>query len=568
MSTQHLPLPQQLAQLLLQDFDRYNAAFRELTRATAAAFERRDWQQQSVIASSRIDLYEKFVAQTINELGQSGSFELTDVRLWSEARQHYAISIQDRVDRGFCETFFNSVNRQLFRTVGVNRSTEFASHENSPIDHFSTEPELATVNLAQGAHATADELLSQCDIQVAWRDKDACVEYLCNELDRAIPAGAETLEILAQIFYRTTRAFQIGRLRDGADSIPLIVAYMHHPDGLAVDAVLIGEDAASILFSFSRSYFHVDLATVSDTVRFLAGLMPAKPLEELYAVLGRAKQAKTERVRSMFRHLESSDDQFLIAPGVKGMVMAAFVLPELELVFKVIRDEFAKPKTVTRADVLARYELVFHHDRAGRLIDAQEYRQLQIPRARIDQAVMTDLLETCANSVSLDGQHLVLHHVYTERMITPLNLYLSQCDDAQARAVVDDYGQALRDLARSNIFPGDLLLKNFGVTRHGRVIFYDYDELCLLQECRFRALPKARDDFDEFSEQPWFHVAPEDVFPEQFVNFMGLNAEQLEWFRERHSDVLTPEYWRSLQARTAAGERVDFAPYPNSRSGL
>jgi hypothetical protein len=71
-------------------------------------------------------------------------------------------------------------------------------------------------------------------------------------------------------------------------------------------------------------------------------------------------------------------------------------------------------------------------------------------------------------------------------------LFLREADPAAAESAIIDYGNALRDLAASNVFPGDLLLKNFGVTSHGRVIFYDYDELCLVSDCVFRDLPAGR----------------------------------------------------------------------------
>src|SRR6185503_2509662 len=112
--------------------------------------------------------------------------------------------------------------------------------------------------------------------------------------------------------------------------------------------------------------------------------------------------------------------------------------------------------------------------------------------------------------------------LYTERRMTPLNLYLREVDSRHAQDAIVDYGEAIKDLARTNIFPGDMLLKNFGVTRHRRVIFYDYDELCLLTTCHFRDLPAARDDLEETGAEPWYYVGPHDIFPEEFLTFLGL----------------------------------------------
>jgi isocitrate dehydrogenase kinase/phosphatase len=356
----------------------------------------------------------------------------------------------------------------------------------------------------------------------------------------------------------------------------LVIALRNSDDGIFADAVILSVNDVSMLFGFTRSYFHVDVSMlfgftrsyfhvdlehVGATVGFLQRLMPRKRMDEIYTVLGRAKQGKTERYRLFFEHLRISHDLFVRAQGVKGMVMEVFTLPSYDVVFKVIRDRFDYPKTGSRADVMEKYKLVFMRDRAGRLVDAQEFRQLRFPRERFDPELLTDLLEECGSICRVEDGDVVVEHAYIERRMVPLNLYLETATDEQAAAAAIEYGQAIKDLALSNIFAGDLLLKNFGVSRHGRVIFYDYDELCLVTDCNFRRMPEPRDDIDEMRAGAWFYVGPHDIFPEQFIEFLGFKAHAKQAFLEHHGDLLTPEYWTNLKHRHEAGEIFEVLPY-------
>jgi isocitrate dehydrogenase kinase/phosphatase len=292
----------------------------------------------------------------------------------------------------------------------------------------------------------------------------------------------------------------------------------------------------------------VDLPVVSAAITLLRSFMPRKPVDELYTVLGRAKQGKTERYFALQRHLDKSIDSFVHAPGERGLVMSVFTLPSHDLVFKVIRDKFGAPKTTTRAEVIERYQFVFRHDRAGRLVDAQEFKRLRLPRARFMPALAEELLSEASESCRVEGEDLIIEHCYIERRLRPLSLFLREAEPAAAEAAIIDYGYALRDLAASNVFPGDLLLKNFGVTSHGRVIFYDYDELCPVSDCVFRDLPRARNEEEESSAEPWFHCGPRDVFPEQWLPFLCIPAALSEVFIREHGCLLTSAWWRAQAA--------------------
>jgi isocitrate dehydrogenase kinase/phosphatase len=297
-------------------------------------------------------------------------------------------------------------------------------------------------------------------------------------------------------------------------------------------------------------------------VRFLKSIIPLKRIAELYISIGYNKHGKTELYRDLMHHMAYSVDSFEIARGEKGMVMVVFTLPSYDIVFKVIKDRVSPPKDVTRFEVMERYDLVFKHDRVGRLVDAQEFEYLRFERKRFNQELLDELLEYAPNAVSLEDGWVVLKHLYTERRLTPLNLFIKEAPQTAAIEAVLDYGHAIKDLAAANIFPGDVLLKNFGVTRHGRIVFYDYDELCLVTDCTFRSIPQARSFDDEFSSEPWFYVGPMDIFPEEFHTFLGLPEPLHSIFIEHHGDLFGVDFWRKMQARHNAGQIVETFPYP------
>ncbi|TAM01208.1 MAG: bifunctional isocitrate dehydrogenase kinase/phosphatase, partial [Rhodanobacter sp.] len=376
-------------------------------------------------------------------------------------------------------------------------------------------------------------------------------------------SAIESIDVLQAVFYRERRAYLVGRLCAGQRRHPLVIALVQTDEGVRVDALLTERVQVSILFSYARSYFHADIDNVGALVAFVRELLPHKPLEELYTVLGRAKQGKTERYRRVFGHLAAYPQERLVhADGQRGMVMVVFTLRELPVVFKLIRDGFAAPKDTTRHEVEAKYRLVFRHDRTGRLIDSQEFHLLRFPLRQVDPALREELLSACAGTVSVDGDELVIDHCYVEHRLRPMDLYVREVGEDEACRAMRDYGQAIKDLASSNIFPGDLLLKNFGISRTGRALFYDYDELCLLSDCRFRTLPPPRDEDETRPLGDWLYAAPEDVFPELFVNFLGVPRRLRDAVCSAHPEIFDATWWRDLQTRLGRGEHVDVLPYP------
>lgn len=562
MSTQPANhVAQDAATAIANAFELYQRSFRQLTRCAKGRFEARDWHGHEADSVERLDLYKRVVDRIVASTLALLADHAREKEVWSAMRGAYSDRIAGRADIELAETFFNSVTRRIFATVGVDPGIEFVD-SGSTVAPDSAEP-IHTTYLRTGDTAElVRAMLLDARFNVPFRDLDRDVRLVADAMDRKLDGALEAVDLIKSIFYRNKGAYLVGRARGGGRVAPLVLALLNGEEGIYADAALLANDEASIVFSYTHSYFHVETECPYLLIEFLGSLMPWKRRAELYTAIGYNKHGKTELYRDLYCHLQATDDRFQLAPGEEGMVMAVFTMPSFDVVFKVIKDAFPLPKRTTRADVQGRYQLVFRSDRGGRLIDAQEFEHLAIDRSRFEPETLAVLLAACSNTVSLIGDTVDIKHLYTERRLTPLNLYLNEAPPDLAAAAMMDYGQAIKDLASTNIFPGDLFLKNFGVTRHGRVVFYDYDELCLLSECNFRRIPPSRDPYDDFgSTQPWFSVAENDVFPEEFRSFLPLEPRLLEAFTAAHSELFDAAWWRRMQARLEAGEVLDLYPY-------
>jgi isocitrate dehydrogenase kinase/phosphatase len=553
------------AEVILAGYDEYVREFREATRRARGRFLERRWRDQQQDAVLRLLLHPRVVRGVVASL--EGRLTPGD----EGPKRRFAALIQGRADAELAETFFNSVVRRVMDTVGVAPRTQFTPDGGAPEPSDGGDPVHVTFPIDGVDAAAFDALLGATELADSLADRagDAALCARAAAAQLGAEAGeARALEALPFPFYRNKAAYLVARLRlASGETRPLVVPLVHvdAEAGVRADAVLTTPDEVHVVFSFARSYFHVDAERPGAAIAFLRTLMPAKPLHELYISIGQNKHGKTVLYRSLTEHLRSGEARFAPPEGVPGMVMSVFVLPSFNLVFKVIKDRFGAPKEMSAAGVRQKYRQVFLLDRVGRLVDAQEFEDLALPLACFPPEVLEVLLRDAAGSVRVKGENVVVDHAYTERRLRPLDVHLREVGGDEAAASVTEYGNAIKDLACANIFPGDLLLKNFGVSRHGRVIFYDYDELSLLTDVRFRSIPKARYEEDEMSADAWYSVQEGDVFPEEFVPFLVPAGPLREAFMDVHGDLFTVRFWREMQKQQEAGELPDFYPYPQSR---
>ena len=559
--------PWQVAVLLLRDFSAYRQDFQTITGGARARFEASDWLGAQTAARARIQLYSQFRAGCLQRISPLVSaFSLED---WATTRRYFDVLTQGLPDRELAQTGYNTIFRKLVGRQHLSHEQAFvrqAMIEQAPLEPFET----FQFDPAQDLSSLVEMILLSFPFDIPFarlEDDIKTITALMTENIQALKSVKSISAVmLRSVFYRNKGAYLIGRLCLDNRPLPLAFALNNEAGlGVSVDSVLWNEKDLSRIFSFTRAYFMVNVNRPSAVVQFLNGLMPAKKPSELYSSLGYYKHGKTTFYAELSQHLGQSKDLFVKAEGIEGLVMLVFTLASHQIVFKVIRDRFPPSKKVTPAAVKQAYHLVKTHDRVGRMADTHEFLELRLPASRFDEDVLQTLLTEASHSVSLIGDDLVLHHVYVERLMTPLNLYLKTCSDFERDLVIDDYGLAIKQLAAANIFPGDMLPKNFGVTRHGRVIFYDYDEICYLTDVQFRALPINNHENASMGQEPWFEVGEFDVFPEEFEHFLLAKGPLLSSFAEKHGELFTAAYWQSVQNQLRAQTVLDVFPYRLNR---
>jgi isocitrate dehydrogenase kinase/phosphatase len=556
----------------------YESRFGAITQRARERFLACDWPASYADASERLHLYNSALDALTREVKDLMGDRLNERAVWAAIKAVYSSLIAHSTSWEIAESFFNSLTRRVFTTAGVDQAIEFVDTD------FDAPPAGSSSGVSRAySGAALPELLGAVLSDPAaggfapesWEDLRTSVELASARIEVELPGKAAAvqlsvrLEMIPRVFYRGRGAYFVGRaIREGEDggSTPLALCLRHASGrGITLDAVLLGEVDLAILFSYTRAYFRVEVGCPHELVRYLRQLMPRKGLVDLYNAIGFHRHGKTELYRDFVAHLRKSNDRFVAAEGTRGMVMLVFTLPSYDLVFKLIRDHFDLPKEGDRSAVMRKYRLVFEHDRAGRLIEAHEFEHLRLARNRFDPELLEDLKNHAGATVRFEADDVVLDHVYVERRVRPLNLFLDAAENEAAAAAACDYGQAIKDLAASNIFPGDLLTKNFGVTRHGRVVFYDYDELCFLTDCNFRDLPEPTTHEEEMAAEPWFSVRQNDIFPEEFPQFLRFPDLARASLLERHADLFLPPFWRRMQEELRAGEKPEVFPYRKER---
>ncbi len=564
-----------IAGLVLAGFDRHYRLFRGAAQRAKQLFEQADWRAMAARARERIQAYDQRVAEAVSAVRSEFPQAETDESLWPAIKLAYIGLLPEHRQPECAETFYNSVacqvlHRRYYRNEFIFWRPAVAT------EHL--EGDAPTYRcyypLQKGLRATLAEIATGFELANPFEDLGRDLRNAVRALRKHFPRPARArpslqIQVLSALFFRNKAAYIVGKVINGHREYPFAVPIVQNAKReLFLDALLFDADELQILFSFARAYFLVDMEVPAAYVSFLRTLMPRKPRAELYMAVGLHKQGKTLFYRDLHYHLKHSSDNFVIAPGIKGMVMLVFTLPSFPYVFKVIRDHFAPPKDMDRQTVKDKYLLVKMHDRVGRMADTLEYSLVALPRARFDPALIEELKNEAGSSVEFEGDQIVIGHMYIERRMQPLNLYLAEAADEgdlpRTRHALLEYGNAIRELADAGIFPGDMLLKNFGVTRHERVVFYDYDEIAPLTECNFRRIPPPRSWEDEMSAEPYYSVGPSDVFPEQFAQFLVADPKARAIFLDYHAELTDPAYWQDRQAQLRAGVQADVFPYPES----
>ena len=563
-----------IARSILDGFDKHYRLFRAISQQAKHFFEQADWRAAQIAARERIAFYDKRVKECVQALEDEYQPEdLTD-EVWREVKLHYMGLLIDHLRPELAETFFNTVCTKLlhrnyyhndFIFVRPATSTEYIERDDTPATYRVYYPE------KDGLHFSLKRIVTNFQLAKPFVDLERDVTLVEERMRQNFGEWKiepnHQIQVLANLFYRNKTAYIIGKSINGNREYPFVIPIMHNKRGqLVLDTVLFDTMQITVLFSFTRAYFLIDMEVPSAYVQFLRSILPRKPRSEIYTMLGLQKHGKNLFYRDFLHHLKYSSDMIETAPGIRGLVMLVFALPSFPYVFKLIKDSFPPPKETTKALVKEKYLLVKNHDRVGRMADTLEYSDVAFPRSRFSESLLAEIRYYAPSLLEVSDDEVVIKHLYIERRMTPLNIWLMEAeqrgDDAAIEHGILEYGNAIKDLVGANIFPGDMLYKNFGVTRHHRVVFYDYDEIETITECQFRAIPEARNEEDEMAAEPWYPIGKHDVFPEQFGTFLLGNAKVKHYFLKHHADLLTPAYWESRKQRILAGKVDDVFPYP------
>ena len=573
MNNTHASVLNKVAYLILHGFDKSYRWHSRITRDAQRRFEQAQWQETQKAVKERIAIYERTLSDAVGEIYQQVFPHQENNQFWLALKSRFQKLLSDHPQYELAETFYNSVIGRIFKHQKINDSMMFILPNRCYLAGLQRHLVVHSFDTSGTVSQMLVDIFSQYKFEINFqdmqRDLDHLEDALRSRLNTGQLASVHTVEMLKSVFYRSKSAYLIGRICMPDETLPFVIPLSIDESGsdqdshkIVVEALLTDRQDLSVIFSFARSYFMADTQHPAEVVAFLHELLPHKKKFELYIALGLYKHGKTVFYRNFLQHLDNSEDQFTIAPGIRGLVMAVFHLPSYGVVFKIIKDEFPESKKITRQHVKDCYRLVKMTDRVGRMADTHEYVSFRLPRHRVEQALIDELLETCANSIELTESEVIIKHLYIERKMTPLNIYLEQQTDPKLiTSALNDLGLCIKQIAAAHIFAGDMLHKNFGITRGGRVIFYDYDEICYLKDREFRSLPKSDDPYaiDTLS------VGPTDVFPEQFEHFIVGKKRLKQELKALHGEIMTAEYWRDMQAQSLKGDVPEFIPYDQSK---
>ncbi|MBP5986674.1 MAG: bifunctional isocitrate dehydrogenase kinase/phosphatase [Azonexus sp.] len=564
----------QIALAMIQGFNKHYTLFRQTCREAKTRFEHGDWLGVHKAVKERIRFYDDRVDECVERLRNEFDAASIDYATWQQVKLLYIGLLLNHKQPELAETFFNSVTTKILHRNYFHNDFIFVrptiSTENLEGDDSQTYRSYYAKE--DGLRGAVRKIVADFDWHRPFADLERDVEHVYVAVHRFLNGMPRRevnfqIQVLGSAFYRNKAAYIIGKAINGSTEYPFAIPVLHDEDGkLFLDTILLDAWRIGLLFSLSRAYFMVEMEVPSGYVQFLRSILPAKPRSELYIMLGLGKQGKTMFFRDFIYHVHHSEDKFIMAPGIRGLVMLVFTLPSYPYVFKIIKDVFGASKNMDHATVKRKFMMVKQVDRVGRMADTLEFSNVMFPLNRFDDEVMEELRTLAPSCFEIDGDQLIIKHLYIERRMEPLNIHLDRMERANnmegLEHAIKEYGSAIREMAQANIFPGDMLWKNFGVTRYGRVVFYDYDEIEYMTDCNFRAIPPAPDFETEMSGEVWYAVAKNDVFPEEFSTFLLASPVLRKVFHKHHADLLSPKFWQNAQQKIREGHVEDFFPYP------
>ena len=576
-----------IAKKILLGFEHHYQNIKSASIEAKRCFEEKEWEKIENDSKLRLNFYDEQVdvfcknlsselkKQTLYgakaEFNETQKMDKFNSDFWKNTKHVYIELITAHKQPELAETFYNSVFCRIFSRSFYNNQYIFTKPCVSLNYIDMDEPVIDSYFVDDGQlKETLTSVLNNYKFKCKFGNLDQDIKRLQEQLIKQMPrlqSEVFELQFISTPFIRGKCAYIVGKIVTQLHpDVPVLIALLNDENkGLYVDSLLTDIGSISIIFSFSRSYFFITTDYPSAIVEYLKELLPGKTRAVLYSAIGLHKQGKTLLYRHFLKYSKITSEKLIIAPGIKGMVMSVFTFPMYPYVFKVINDQFAPPKMGTKEMVKDRYYFVKNHVRIGRLADTWEFSNVAFPLKDIDDALLKELEKKASSNIEIENDLLIIKHMYIENKMTPLNMYLETANIKQQNHIINDYGKAIDELINSNIFPGDMLTKNFGVTRQNRVVFYDYDEITLMSTPIFKKIPKATTYEQEMASEPWYYVGQNDVFPEEFKYFMLPNPYMKEVFNKKYKKLLDADYWVSIQEKIKQNGVMDYYPYGSEK---
>ena len=465
-------------------------------------------------------------------------------------------------------------------TQGINRQVEFFSRGTRRKIQYKSKPIFRTYKVTSTIEATVREILQDYRFQTPFENLNQDTSFIAHEIDLYLwpiigNSKTEAIDMVKAPFFRNKVAYLVGRIHAKNQIIPLVLPLYNGNKGIYVDAVLFRNRQLSIIFGFAHTCFHVEIEHHDELIEFLKTILPNKRIDELYFMIGLTKHGKTEFYRDLHRYIHVSKEKFVIAKGLEGSIMTGFTLPHFNFVFKVIKDypcylrsSNITTKRVSREHVIHCYQCVCNRDRVGRMVDTQEFENMKFKRKRFSSKLLHEFKIAAKDTVTINDDYVIIKHLYLQRKVIPLPLYLEiERDPEVIREVIIDYGYFLQEIAAVGVFPADLFnIWNCGVTSRRRIVLFDYDDIESLLDINFREKPLPHNQIDELIPDEDRIVAySNDFFMDEMKTFMGIPKSLQGVFNQIHGDLFKVDFWHKMQQRVRRGDILDIIPYDRER---
>jgi len=563
-----------LARRVLAEFDACYQQSRLIPGLAKRAFEDRDHAQSLDLSRRRLSIY----GESIHALARAIAAHDPDLAAtqdqWRRVEEAYLAMIEGRYEADLAYAFINSVQNQIYQ--GEWRPLDYAAGKNAWMRNG---PGVAIFRELPGGAMlrpeTLHEVLSIPGFARAYQDKIEDAYLAADRVNRSLRTGTASprtvraVQMIDAGFYRNRGAYLVGRLAlDGGAFVPLVIALLNDENGIYVDAVLTCEADSHNIFSSTLANFHVTTPYYHELAAFLHSIMPNRPVGLHYSTIGYNHVGKVAVMNDLRRELDRSDERFELAVGFRGTVAIAFSAPSSAYTLKVIRDTPTKHYKwgafAGVESVLDKYRRVHEINRTGSMLDNIIYYNLWLRADWFDAELREELLEDAGGSVARNGEWLVFKHLIVQSKMIPLPVFLEAASEDDARTVIENLGHCIKNNAAANIFNKDLDGRNYGVSKHLKVYLFDYDALEPFTDIKIRT---NQDRIEGEEDVPaWFFEDGVIFLPEEVEVGLRIASRDLRrHFRAIHADLLTVDYWQSLQDDLLGGKVPSVSVYPDDR---